>query len=152
MEKTFPGGRHIVEQALIQQGIPSSSLEITISSLSKSSLKSYSAALKKWWSFCDQRSIDLYNLSIKEILWSLTDQYKKGLSYSTINCTRSAISLIARVAHFANDSRVKRFLKGISNLRPSRPKYDQTWDSKIVLDFYEKLIDKDFNLKDLSKS
>ena len=36
-------------------------------------------------------------------------------------------------------------------MRPSRPKYDQTWDPKIVLDFYENLINKDLNLKDLSK-
>ena len=59
--------------------------------------------------------------------------------------------MIARV-DFVQDSRVKRFLKRISKLRPSTPKYDQTWDPKIVLDFHDnKIIYKDLSLKDLSK-
>lgn len=136
---------------MIHQGIPPPALEITISSLSESSLKNYDVALKKWWSFCNQTSIDLYNPSIREIILFLSDQYEKGLSYSSINCIRSAISLIVSV-DCAEDSRVKRFFKGISNLRPSRPKYDQTWDPKIILDFYnDKAEDKDLSLKDLSK-
>lgn len=81
----------------------------------------------------------------------LSDQYEKGLAYSTINCIRSAISLIVHV-EFAGDRKVKRFFKGISNLRPARPKHDQTWDPKVVLDFYQnKPNNEELSLKELSK-
>ena len=39
----------------------------------------------------------------------------------------------------AQDFRIKRFLKGLANLRPSLPKYNATWDPKIVLDYFTRL-------------
>ena len=67
------------------------------------------------------------------------------------NCIRSAVSLIVAI-DFAEDPRVKRFFKGIYKLRPSRPKYDHTWNPKVVLDFYEnKSRNEELNVKDLAK-
>ena len=37
------------------------------------------------------------------------------------------------------DSRILRFFRGISKLRPSKPKYDSTWDPKIVLKYFTSL-------------
>ena len=50
------------------------------------------------------------------------------------------------------DARIKRFFKGIYNLRPSRPKYECTWDPKIVLDYFINIGDNEaLDFKILSK-
>ena len=38
----------------------------------------------------------------------------------------------------AQDLRMKRIFKSLSNLKPSLPKYKSTWDPKIVLDHFTK--------------
>ncbi|KAL7292896.1 hypothetical protein TKK_0013566 [Trichogramma kaykai] len=52
----------------------------------------------------------------------------------------------------AQDHRMRRFFKGLAKLRPSRPKYDVTWDPKIALDYYSKLgKKKQLSLQDLTQ-
>ncbi|XP_071640433.1 uncharacterized protein [Temnothorax longispinosus] len=105
-----------------------------MASLTESSLKQYDSALKKWWSFCSANSVDPFTSSIRDILAGLTDAFEKGVSYSTLNCLRSAISLV--VGHeIGQDPNIKRFFKGVFNKRPPRPRYDCTWDPKAVLDY-----------------
>ena len=122
-----------------------------IASLSDSTLKNYDIALKKWSLFCKKNNVYLFEPKVEEILTFFTGLYQQGLSHSSINTTRSAVSLIVSY-EFAQDSRVKQFFKGISKLRPPRPKYDSTWDPKIVLDYYLKNSNNEnLTLKDLSK-
>ncbi|OXU29230.1 hypothetical protein TSAR_005741 [Trichomalopsis sarcophagae] len=98
-----------------------------------------------------EKTVDLFGPDTQDILLFLTEEFKKGLSYSTINCTRSALSLIVD-CDIATDNRVKRFFKGISNLRPARPKYEYTWDPKIVIDYFlHRPSNEDLSLKELSK-
>ena len=62
--------------------------------------------------------------------------YNQGLSYSTINTARSAISSIITVnsgKHFGSHSLVVRFFKGIYELRKPYPKYSCIWDVSKVL-------------------
>ena len=64
--------------------------------------------------------------------------FKKGESYSAINTARSALSAI-----LCNDSgltigkfiSVKRFMKGVFELKPPLPRYNDIWDANIVIDF-----------------
>lgn len=85
------------------------------------------------------------------VLRFLTIQYKDGASYGTLNCFRSAIGKIQR-SSLAGDSRIKGFFKGIARLKPSRAKYDCTWDPKIVLEYVGKLnSNDDLTLDELSK-
>lgn len=130
MEKSFPGIRTVIREAFTRQETPEESIDIVIGSLSKSSLKSYECSLKKWWKFCDKNSIDQYEPTVTQILSFLTNEFNNGLSHSSINATRSAISLIMK-SNISQESRLKRFFKGVYGLRPSRPKYDHTWDPKI---------------------
>ncbi|XP_031327254.1 uncharacterized protein LOC116158588 [Photinus pyralis] len=58
-------------------------------------------------------------------------------SYGTFNSHRSALSLILST-DLAGHPVVSRFLKGISKLRPQKPRYDVVWDPHIVLSFLEK--------------
>ena len=94
---------------------------------------------------------DLFKPAIEDILSFLTEEFEKGLSHSFINSTRSAISLVVE-ADIAQDCRLKRFSNGISILRPSRPKYDYTWDPKVVLDYFSRQPPNDnLDIKSLSK-
>lgn len=60
----------------------------------------------------------------------------KGNSFSVINSHRSALNLL-----FSPPSRdekiINRFLKGVSNLRPPKPKYNFTWNPDPVLTYLE---------------
>ena len=59
-------------------------------------------------------------------------------SYSTVNTARSALSTFLwnddglTIGKFSS---VRRFMKGIYELRPPTPKYDFVWDVNIVLDY-----------------
>ncbi|XP_044744126.1 uncharacterized protein LOC123306285 [Coccinella septempunctata] len=62
------------------------------------------------------------------------EQFHKGASYSALNTMRSALSLLIS-PEIGSDFRLRRFLRGVYRLRPSLPKYNITWDPKIVLDY-----------------
>lgn len=108
-----------------------------INSLSKNTLNQYNVALKKWFQFCQSNSLDCYDTSNKEILRFLTDHFKKGASYGTLNSFRSALSLIMNKDIRNND--LNRFFKGIFRLKPNFPKYQSTWDPNIILNYLSNL-------------
>ena len=80
--------------------------------------------------------------------------YNQGLTYSTINTARSALSLILNIdgPHpFGSHPLVSRFLKGIYETRKPQAKYKTIWDVAIVLKHLKTLepLDK-LSLKDLA--
>lgn len=94
VDAAYPGSRGIIKQAFALRGIPEEALDITILSLSVSSLKQNDSAYKKWWAFCKEEHIDMFTKSIPKILSFLTIQFNNGASYGTINSYRSAIAFI----------------------------------------------------------
>ena len=68
----------------------------------------------------------------------LTDEFNKGGSYGTLNSYRLTLALLAGPG-LAKNYIIKRFLNGISKERPAKPRYNLTWDPKIVLDHYRQL-------------
>ncbi|CAH1242857.1 TNKS2 [Branchiostoma lanceolatum] len=68
---------------------------------------------------------------LREVLEFLLSLYEKGLQYRTLNVYRSAIStthLPVEGQPLGQHPLVKRFLKGVFELRPALPKYSFTWD------------------------
>ena len=68
--------------------------------------------------------------------------YNKGLTYSTINTVRSALSSVITLEsgeNFESHPLVVRFFKGIYELRKPQPKYNSIWDASKVLDYLGKL-------------
>lgn len=71
----------------------------------------------------------------------LTELYKNGKSYSTINSARSALSRLVQLieeptfSDFGKHPLTVQFMKGIFKLRPALPKHQQTWDVGIVLNY-----------------
>lgn len=122
-----------------------------LASLSTNTLKQYDKPIRLWWEYCLQNSISPFEASVKDIISFLTREFERDKSYGTINSYRSAISLIV-LEEISENPEIRRFCKGVSNLRPQKPKYDYTWDPAIILDFLVSLgPNENLTLKQLSK-
>lgn len=106
-----------------------------LASIKDSSYKQYDVVWKKWWYFCQEKSFDVFSDLIFNIIDFLTFLFDKGASYGSLNSARSAIAMLVG-SHIAENSEIKRFLKGSFNLKPSAPKYDEIWDPSLVLKFF----------------
>ena len=72
----------------------------------------------------------------------LAHSFDKGLEYRAINTYRSALSgFLPPIEGFpvGQHPLVVRLLKGILNLRPALPRYEQAWDVNVALDFLRSL-------------
>lgn len=85
-----------------------------------------------------------------DIIRFLAKKYEKGALYGSLHSIRSAISFIVGTEIGQSDI-IDRFLKGVAKLRPSEPKYDSTWDPKIVLGYFKGVSNKNLPLEGLSK-
>ncbi len=80
--------------------------------------------------------------SLGEALNFLTYLFQCGFGYSAIGTARSALSsflVIDNCIKFGEHYRVKQFMKGVFELKPSFPKYQTIWDVDIVLQYLESL-------------
>ena len=76
----------------------------------------------------------------------LQDLLDSGYLYRTLNVYRSAISsthvyVYRRAIPLGQHHLVKRFFKGVLNLRPPQPRYSSTWHVTTVLNFLKSLPD-----------
>lgn len=132
----------------MKRHVPEESVDILLASLSRSTRKQYNASLKKWFQFCEEKLLDPWKPIKADVLKFLTERFHKGVSYSSLNLDRSAISLISE-NEIGKDSMVSRFISGCYKLKPPRPKYTLTWDVDVVLDYLERL-GAALSLKDLT--
>ena len=97
--------------------------------------------------FANRQSIDPLQPSINDVLSFLTFLVDSELSYSALNTARSALSAcVLNHESVGSHPLVKRFMKGVFELRPALPKYQSIWDPAIVLKFLESI----FPLQDVS--
>nr|CAH7765857.1 unnamed protein product [Callosobruchus chinensis] len=120
-----------------------------MASISQSTLKQHVSGLKLWWVFCASKNSDPYLVSAVQVLDFLTLQFNKGASYSSLNTYRSSLAQIA--PDLSHDFRIHKFFKGVYMLRPAMPKYQNTWDPAVVLDYTGNLKNSDISLNILSK-
>ena len=102
----------------------------------------YNSALRKWLSYCTERSVDSASPSINDVLTFFTHLYNTGLSYSTISSVKSVLSTLIHIpgiTKIAEHPLVKRLMTGIFNSRPTLPRYNFTWDTSIVINFLKRL-------------
>lgn len=69
-------------------------MDILMASLAESSLRQYDSGLKKLWTFCKKEKIDQFIGSTNNVLLFLIEEFKNKASLNSLNCYRSAISLI----------------------------------------------------------
>lgn len=113
-------------------------------------MKQYEGTYKLWWQYCQTTDTHIYEAEVKHVISFLQGLLNaKNYQFGTFNSHRSALSFILG-EHVQKDSRLGRFMKGISKLRPSRPKYNYTWDPQQVITFLGKWENSQITLQQLS--
>lgn len=121
-----------------------------LSSLSENTYKQYDSTIKLWVNYCNKNKYDYLIGSVSVIIDFLTECYKNGAKYGTINSHKSALHFL--FPKTLNDDDLKRFMKGIFRLRPPAPRYSVTWDPNVVLEYLSQRWPNDqLNLEMLSK-
>ena len=128
-----------VRQSLADQGLSSQAIDIIFDSWRSSTKKQYLSYIHKWILFCQKNNFDLVTTEATYVVEFLTELYSKGLTYSTINTARSALSTFLGVASSTNigsQALVTRFMKGVARNRPTLPRYKNIWDVNLVLNVF----------------
>ena len=124
--------------ALREQNIPHESCDIIMTSWRKSTQNSYSVYLKRWLNYTKARKINPVSPVALHIIAFLTQPFKQGIGYSALNTARSSINQFVSICSgndFGSNKLIKKFMKGIFELKPALPKYTQIWDVQTVLHF-----------------
>ena len=103
--------------------------------------------------FCKSNNVNIISPSVQDVLNFLTQQSQR-LGYSAVASTRSALSSIITLdgQKLGDHPLVSRFLTGLFNRKPALPRYIETWDPQIVLDYIVNLPNnEDLNLKLLTQ-
>jgi len=122
------------------RGFSERATNIVLQSRHQSSQKQYDTHIRKWLLFCTKRQADPIHPTISMAVDFLTTLYDEGLSYSSINSARCALSAIlespaSAYSTFGEHPDVKRFMKGIFQSRPPLPRYCKTWDVNLALQY-----------------
>ncbi len=108
----------------------------------KSSTKLYETYIDKWNNYCKAHSIDVNTATVTQGLDFLAELFAEGnRKYSAMNTARSALSLVIVLPNgvqFGKHPDVTQFMKGIFNIKPTVPRYLDTWDPNDVLDLLAK--------------
>ena len=124
--------------SLSQSGISPAAQEIILHSWKKGTKKQYRSYIKQWSGFCSGRDIDPMHPTVPQTIEFLQTLYESGHSYSAFNTARSALSTFIITSNgnpIGTHPLIRRYLKGVYNLRPSLPKYQFIWDVNIVLQY-----------------
>ncbi|KAK2556964.1 hypothetical protein P5673_020794 [Acropora cervicornis] len=110
--------------------------------------------LQSWRQSSRQQKIDLIQRSVGAAADLLAMFYEKGLSYSSINTVRCALSAIldpygASRTTFCQHPDIKRFMKDIFQCRSPAPGKNKTWDVNIVLQCIISMDDSTYQSKTL---
>ena len=150
MPETKSDGLFNLGKAVASSQIHERTLHYIHWSWSEGTKKQYNSHLKKWFTFCIEWNCDPYKTTVKDLLYFLTDLADKGLSYSVIKATKSAILHInVENPDIHNNKLISQFMKGVFKKRPPVPKYFNTWDPQQVLNYIKSWRD-DGTLKQLS--
>ena len=144
----------VIRRKLSEQGYSDSTISIILASWRDSTKSQYQSSLNKWLDFCILKGIDIISPSIAEAMEFLTSLYEGNLAYSSINTARSALSSFLQIQSpipFGQLPIVKRFMKGIYELRPCFPKHNSIWKLATVFDhFRNQKSATELSLKELS--
>ena len=131
-----PGAMPLVRTRLTQQGISEEASTIILQGWRSGTQKQYQSYLTRWQQYCGEQQIDPVSSTVTDGLNFLAELYGKELSYNALNTARSALSTVIfppEGGTFGDHPLVTKFLKGVFDMRPSLPRYQEIWDVSIVL-------------------
>ena len=153
-EKSNLGYLSCIREKLQLKVVSEDTIKIILGSWRDGTKSQYQSLARKWFEFCHQHQCDCVSPSLPLALQFLSDLFNAGLSYSSINTARSMLSSLLCLENnhisFGQIPIVKRFLKGVFELRPSFPKYTTTWSISTVFTFIRKSPLSKLTLKELS--
>ena len=91
--------------------------------------------------------------SVENVINFLSDIFETGVGYSAVGTARSALSTFLWIdgKPAGEHPLVCRFMRGVFNIRPALPRYEVSWDVKLVFKYLKKLHPpQSLSLKDLS--
>ena len=138
-EATYSFGLSYLREEYVKQGLNENTVELLLSSWKQGTKNQYNIYFKKYLKFCEENNIPVEDINVKNTLNFLSYLYENKLSYSSINCARSAISALSGEKNIGNDQRIKKLMRGIFINNPALPRYSVTWDPDIMLDFLKTL-------------
>lgn len=138
-----PSGRlsYIREQHQTE-GFSEDITEILLSATRTSTHKTYQSAWGQWNSWCAKRKVNPVSATLNDVLLFLTDRFKCGAAYRSVNVVRSAISSChPKIDGYpvGQHPLVVQLLKGMQNMRPPQPRYTHTWDVQLVTKYLDSL-------------
>jgi len=114
-----------IRESFCQRAILSKATNIIFQSWSAGTQKQYAPYLKKWHDFCSKREVNSYNPPLNTVLDFLVSLHEQGLSYTTINNARSALSAVILPTDNVNIGShpiISCFMKGIYKSNPPMPR------------------------------
>ena len=147
-ETIKPEGLQARRKSLQQRNVSGKAAEIILKWAGTQ--KQYKPYLTQWIDFCSKRESDPYDLPLTAILDFPVTLHDKGLSYTTINTARSAISVFTvprNSTAIGSHPLISRFMNGVFKGSIPTPRYQSTWDVKPVFYPVEKRELKTLTLK-----
>ena len=139
--------RHKESAPITQESDPSSSIntvemvssnDIFQAALRPSAILKYKTYQTKWNNYCMQNNISHIQPKISELLDFFTHLYNSGASYSVLNSCKSALSHIVVFPPYSSileHQQIKKYFKGVYNLKPPTKIATFAWDVKILFDY-----------------
>lgn len=98
--------------------MPEEAIDTSLQSLATTTIRQYNSAYKQWWTFYEKNHKNPYDPKTTDVIGFLQRKITNSkLNYSSINTFRSALVLISS-EDIGEDSRMKRFLKGVFRKNP----------------------------------
>ena len=117
-------------------GVSENAQKLLATAWAPTSAAAYESAWLRWVGWCQQQGVDSLRAPIAVLVNFLSKLFESGSAYRSLNLYRSAISSV----HEPIDQRpvgqhplVIRLLRGAFNLRAPQPKYQATWDMRVVV-------------------
>ena len=134
----------LIRYCIREKGIYDEAAETILASWRPSSRRQYLSSIRQWCEFCIAKQIHPCRASVIEGLNFLQYLLNSNTNYSSVGTARSALSFLLprnESGSFGHHYLVKRFMKGVFNLRTPAPRYNFIWDASAVLNFLRKLPD-----------
>ena len=118
-EPSEVSGMAHIRRSLQTQGTSGQAADLYCASWRVSTASSYSTCWHRWFRWCRSRQVNPSQAPVAEVIIFLTELFKEGKEYSTINSHRSAISAV-HINQIGKDPILIRFMQGVFNSRPPR--------------------------------